>query len=104
MKANIIFTTVPDKSTGEIIGNHLVRQQLAACVNILPKMHSIYQWDGEVHSESEYLLIIKTLKPINKKTFKGIKQLHPYEVPEIVSIDISDGDIDYLKWIENSVQ
>jgi periplasmic divalent cation tolerance protein len=81
-----------------------VRQQLAACVNILPKMHSIYQWDGEVHSESEYLLIIKTLKPINKKTFKGIKQLHPYEVPEIVSIDISDGDIDYLKWIENSVQ
>ena len=70
----------------------------------LPKMHSIYQWDGEVHNESEYLLIIKTLKPINKKTFKGIKQLHPYEVPEIVSIDISDGDIDYLKWIENSVQ
>tara|TARA_B100000029_G_scaffold118640_1_gene111753 strand:- start:454 stop:768 length:315 start_codon:yes stop_codon:yes gene_type:complete len=104
MKANIIFTTVPDKLTGERIANHLVQQQLAACVNILPKMHSIYQWDGEVHSESEYLLIIKTLKPINKKTFKVIKQLHPYEVPEIVSIDISDGDIDYLKWIENSVQ
>jgi len=104
MKANIIFTTVPDKSTGEIIANHLVQQQLAACVNILPKMHSIYQWDGEVHSESEYLLIIKTLKPINKRTFKGIKKLHPYEVPEIVSIDIADGDIDYLKWIENSVQ
>ena len=104
MKANIIFTTVPDKSTGEIIAKHLVQQQLAACVNILPKMHSIYQWDGEVHSESEYLLIIKTLKPINKRTFKGIKKLHPYEVPEIVSIDIADGDIDYLKWIENSVQ
>ena len=104
MKANIIFTTVPDKSTGERIGNHLVKQQLAACVNILPKMHSIYQWNGEVHSESEYLLLIKTLTVINKKVFKKIKQLHPYQVPEIVSIDILDGDIDYLKWIENYVE
>lgn len=104
MKANIIFTTVPDKSTGERIGNHLVKQQLAACVNILPKMHSIYQWNGEVHSESEYLLLIKTLTVINKKVFEKIKQLHPYQVPEIVSIDILDGDIDYLKWIENYVE
>ena len=104
MKANIIFTTVPDKLTGERIGNHLVKQQLAACVNILPKMHSIYQWNGEVHSESEYLLLIKTLTVINKKVFKKIKQLHPYQVPEIVSIDILDGDIDYLKWIENYVE
>lgn len=104
MEANIIFTTVPDKTTGERIANHLVEHELAACVNILPKMNSIYQWKGKIHNESEYLMMIKTLKKLNMISFEAIKAIHPYEVPEIISIDITDSDTEYLNWIEKSVQ
>ncbi|MBC8346729.1 MAG: divalent-cation tolerance protein CutA [Candidatus Marinimicrobia bacterium] len=104
MEANIIFTTVPDKSTGEKIANHLVEHKLAACVNILPKMTSIYKWKGEVHNEAERLVIIKSLKKFNEASFKAIKNIHPYDVPEIISMDIIDGDIDYLNWISGSLE
>ncbi len=104
METNIIFTTVPDKPTGEMIAHHLVEKQLAACVNILPQINSIYQWEGKIHNDSEYLLIIKSLKKINKKTFNAVKSIHPYEVPELIALDITDGDVDYLNWITNEVK
>ncbi len=104
MEANIIFTTVPNKAIGEQIADHLVKHKLAACVNILPKVTSIFEWKGKVQYEEELLLMIKSMKQLNEASFAAIKNIHPYDVPEIIAIDINDGDPAYLNWISTLVE
>lgn len=99
----VTLCTVPDRDTGERIGKCLVEERLAACVNLIPGLTSIYRWQGKVENTSEVLLVIKTTGARFEAVRKRIKELHPYEVPEIIAVPIAHGDPEYLKWItENS--
>ena len=98
----IIFCTAPEGEKGKEIAEHLIQKELAACVNIVPKVQSVYRWKGVICTDAESLLIIKTNKHLFQSIEKEIRRVHPYEVPEIISVDITDGYKEYLDWIENS--
>lgn len=100
MKNNyiIIFITVPQKNADKII-KHLLAKKLVACVNKISLVESTYWWEGKICNDKESLLIIKTKKSLFKKIIIETKKVHPYTVPEIISLPITDGNKDYLKWI-----
>ena len=103
MEYIIVFITVPNFDVGEKIGSTLVEEKLAACVNITSQIKSLYFWKGNVENDSEYLLIIKTRKDKFENLEKRVKEIHPYEVPEIVAIPIILGSKDYLDWIDETL-
>ena len=96
---SLIFCTCPDQNTAENMAGHLVDESLAACVNIVPGITSIYQWKGKREKESEWLLLIKTRDEVYSSLEKRITELHPYELPEIISVPINSGLPAYLDWI-----
>jgi len=97
----ISYTTINNEKDAKKLAVHLVEEKYAACVNIIPRIRSIYEWDGEIHDEQEFLLIIKSPKS-NLDLIKGfIDKTHSYEVPEFVSVDVVDALPDYLQWIED---
>ncbi len=101
MKPIIIISTYPDKKSIIKISNKLVKTKLVACVNIT-KISSIYAWQGKIKNTSEYLAIFKTTNK-NKKILKEkIKSTHPYDVPEIVEIEVLSINKPYLDWLVNS--
>ncbi len=101
MKPIIIISTYPDKKSIIKISNKLVKTKLVACVNIT-KISSIYAWQGKIENTSEYLAIFKTTNK-NKKILKEkIKSTHPYDVPEIVEIEVLSINKPYLDWLVNS--
>ena len=85
------------------IANALVEEKLAACVNRLSRMTSTYRWEGKVQSETEALLLIKTTQRLLDPLSKRIKELHPYEVPEVIALPIEGGSERYLAWLGQSV-
>ncbi len=97
----IVLTTCPDQPNAERIARALVEEGLAACVNILPAMHSIYKWQGKIEYASEHLLLVKSLSKKFSSIRDRILDLHPYELPEIVAVPIADGFARYLTWLEN---
>ena len=101
MKPIIIISTYPDKKSIIKISNKLVKTKLVACVNIT-KISSIYAWQGKIENTSEYLAIFKTTNK-NKKILKEkIKSTHPYDVPEIIEIEVLSINKPYLDWLVNS--
>jgi periplasmic divalent cation tolerance protein len=100
MTAILVLCTCPDEASGERLGATLVGEHLAACVNRLPNVVSIYRWQGKVQRDSEQLLIIKTTHERFDALRERIVSLHPYEVPEIVAVDVAAGLDRYLSWIE----
>lgn len=98
----VVFVTAPDETTALSIGRMLVEERLAACANLIGPIRSIYRWQGAVEDASEQLLLIKTRANLFAALESRIKQLHPYEVPEIVAIDIQHGSPQYLQWIRES--
>ncbi len=99
----VVLTTFPDAETARRVAATLVEERLAACVNLVPQIESIYRWEGKIESNSEVLAIIKTNSWKYQPLESRIRQLHPYKVPEIISLRIDSGNIDYLRWIDNSV-
>ncbi len=97
----LVLTTCPDAATGERIAHALVSERLAACVNILPAAKSVYLWKGQVESAAEYLLVIKSLKRAFRAIQKRILELHPYELPEVITVPVTGGFADYLAWIRD---
>ena len=97
----VIFTTCPDSVVAESIARTLVEERLAACVNILPAVQSIYTWRGNVKTDSEWLLIIKSIKSKYPAIENRIRDLHPYELPEIIAVGLADGLPAYLAWLDN---
>ena len=97
----IVFCTCPDKDTAETIATLLVEKQLAACVNIMPNITSVYRWQGQIERAEELLLIIKAQTDVYPLLEAKIKQYHPYEVPEIIAVPIERGLPDYLHWIDS---
>lgn len=101
MKYITIFITTPDKKVSKVISELLLVNKLVSCVSIISPVKSSYWWKGEICKSDEQLLICKSVKNKFKKIINVVKKNHPYEVPEIVSFDISDGNCEYLKWIAN---
>lgn len=97
----LVLTTCPDEAMAETIARVLVEEGLAACVNVLPPMRSIYRWRGRVESAEELLLIIKARVDAYPAVEKRIQALHSYELPEVIAVPIANGLAAYLSWIED---
>jgi len=95
----IILCTCPDLATAERIAETVVGERLAACVNIVPGLTSIYYWEGQIQRDAELLLLIKTRQEIYPLLEARIRQLHPYQIPEIIALPIQTGAAAYLDWI-----
>jgi len=96
----IILCTCPDKDTAEKIARLLITEKLAACINILPGITSIYLWHEQIESAQEQLLLIKANKTGYQAIETMIKKHHPYELPEIIAVPIENGLPEYLQWID----
>jgi periplasmic divalent cation tolerance protein len=95
----LLFSTCPDQDSARRIAHLLVAQKLAACVNIVPGLTSVYQWQGEIHEDQEVLLLIKSRLDLYAALEAALKQAHPYQTPELIACPISVGLPAYLNWI-----
>ncbi|XXG40473.1 hypothetical protein AAC387_Pa01g1181 [Persea americana] len=100
----VVYVTVPNKEAGKKLADSIVREKLAACVNIVPGIESIYFWNGEIQTDSEELLIIKTRESLLEALTEHVKSNHEYEVPEVIAMPITGGNLKYLEWIKNSTR
>ena len=100
----VVFTTASNLSEARRIANQLVRARVAACVNIVPRIDSVYWWKGKVTRGAEALLIIKTSRSRMKLLSRKIQTLHSYEVPEVIALPVSAGSPAYLRWLEESLR
>ena len=101
MDFQLVLTTCPNDQVAKEIAEHLIREKLAACVNILPNITSIYQWQDELQYDNETQLLIKTHSDKFTLLNERINQLHPYEVVEVIALNIQQGDKHYLTWIQD---
>lgn len=97
--AVVVYTTMEDIIDARSIAHKLVEEQLVACVNIAPKIESVYKWKGKIEMGSEVILIAKTVEENVKKTIIRIKELHPYEIPAIIVFPIVGGHKEYLEYL-----
>ena len=104
MSAILVLCTCPDESVAVRIATALVEERLAACVNRFPGVASTYRWKGEVHHDSEHLLLIKTTIERFDALRERIVALHPYELPEVIAVDVARGLPPYLEWIASETQ
>jgi len=100
----LVFSTAPDAETAHRIATHLVEFRLAACVNILSGIESVYRWKDAVQHDNELLLIVKTTRAAYPALQEAIVGLHPYELPEVVAVAPVAGLPAYLNWISNSLE
>lgn len=100
----IVLSTVGSEEEARKIAHNLVEQQLAACVNIVPKIESVYRWQGKMESNREYLLLIKTSSEKFSQVRDAIRELHSYELPECIALAVEDGSAEYLQWLEESLK
>ena len=100
----IVLSTAGSEDEARKIAHHLVEQRLAACVNIIPRIESVYRWEGKVESNREYLLLIKTSSAMFPEVRDAILELHSYELPECVELAVEDGSSEYLQWVGESLQ
>ena len=99
----VVLCTCPDEHTASALATELVQTRLAACVNIVPSVRSIYHWQGEVVTDQESLLMIKTTASRYAELESAIVQHHPYDVPEILQLRIAAGSTRYLAWMQTVV-
>ena len=102
--ACVVLVTCPTKRIAQRIATTLVDKRLAACVNILPDIRSIFRWEGKVDRATEILLVIKTTARRFESLRRAIRRLHPYQVPEIIALSITKAHPPYLAWIARSVR
>ena len=100
----VVLSTVPDDESAERIAQALVDERLAACVNVLPPMTSIYRWKGAVERDTERQLVMKTTEQQVPALKKRLRELHSYELPEFVVLGVAAGDPDYLSWVRSSLK
>jgi periplasmic divalent cation tolerance protein len=98
-----VTTTLPDRDAANRIGRRLVEERLAACAQVVGPVASVYWWQGEVESAGEWYCHLKTTAGRVEALVARIRELHPYETPEIVALPVSEGDAAYLQWIAESV-
>ena len=99
----VILITVANTEEAQHIAKALLEQKKVACVNIVPKVDSVFWWDDKIESETESLMIVKTKASLLPEIINLVKGIHSYTVPEIIALPIVGGNQDYLEWIDNSV-
>lgn len=102
--ARIVLTTAGSPQEAEKIARALVEGRLAACVNIVPQIQSVYRWKDKIEQETEWLLIIKTKGNVFESVADAIKELHSYELPECVMLEVDSGSERYLNWIRENTR
>jgi periplasmic divalent cation tolerance protein len=100
----VVLVTVPSKDVGRDVAQALLGQKLAACVNLVPSVASLYTWEGELCSDEEVLLVVKTTEAAFDELAATVRDAHPYDVPEIIALPIVAGSQDYLDWIGEVVE
>jgi periplasmic divalent cation tolerance protein len=100
----IVLSTCGDRETAERIAHRLVEQRLAACVNILPGVQSVYRWQGAIQADPEVLMLIKTKAPLIQEVQSTIASLHSYEVPEFLVLPVLGGSDAYMAWLGSSLE
>ena len=104
MKHTVTLVTCPTVAVAKRLGRALVDEKLAACVNIVPRIVSIYRWAGKRCEEAETLLVIKSRAARTAALSRRVKEMHPYDVPEILQLPIVSGSRDYLRWIDEGTR
>ena len=99
VSALICFCTCPDADSAERIAPALVAERLAACVNLLPGLRSVYRWQGKLEAAAEVLLLVKTSAEAYPALQERLRQLHPYELPELLAVEAASGLPEYLQWL-----
>ncbi len=102
--ALICFCNCPEAYTAERIATALVEERLAACVNILPGLRSVYRWEGAIEAADEVLLLIKTLPERYPALQDRLRELHPYELPELLAVESAFGLPEYLRWVADETR
>jgi len=100
----VVFVTVGSEEEGKKVASAVVEEKLSACANMIGPIRSLYWWDGKVQDDPEMLLVMKTKKDTFKKLESRIKEVHSYDVPEIIALPIDAGHAPYLDWIGESVK
>ena len=103
MRAIVVVTTVGTEEQAYLIAREIVARRQAACVNILPGVRSIYRWKGKICKDGELMLLVKTLEGEFEGVAATIRELHSYELPEILSFHVAEGEQGFLDWIAGSV-
>ena len=104
MNARIVLTTAPDRETAERIARALVERKLAACVNLVPGIRSVYRWKGAVEEADEILLFAKTADDRVEALERALEEIHPYDVPECVVLEAGRVEASYLAWLVESTR
>jgi periplasmic divalent cation tolerance protein len=103
MTDKIVVLTTCQPADAPVIARHLVERQVAACVNIVPEIRSIYRWQGEVAEDDECLLVIKSRRDLFTALNAELRKVHNYDVPELIALPILDGAAPYLAWLDQSL-
>ncbi len=103
MNEIVIFITSGSEEEAKKLARVLVEEKLAACVNILSGVESLYWWKGKIESSKEWMLVVKTQGKMVNKVVKRVKEIHSYEVPEVIALPIVEGNKDYLQWISDTL-
>jgi periplasmic divalent cation tolerance protein len=98
----VVLVTCPTAAVARRLADHLVGHRLAACVNLLPAVHSVFRWQGRVERAREALLLIKSTRQRFERLRRAILERHPYEVPEIIAVPLTAGHHPYLQWVRAS--
>eukprot|EP00288_Rhodomonas_lens_P004757 CAMPEP_0177727636 /NCGR_PEP_ID=MMETSP0484_2-20121128/20432_1 /TAXON_ID=354590 /ORGANISM="Rhodomonas lens, Strain RHODO" /LENGTH=114 /DNA_ID=CAMNT_0019240313 /DNA_START=153 /DNA_END=497 /DNA_ORIENTATION=- len=99
---SVCYITVPNAEEADKLAGKLVESKLAACVNVIPGIQSVYTWQGKVEKDNELLLMVKTRSALSDKLAAFVKLHHPYDVPEVICADITAGLPEYLSWVKES--
>ena len=102
-EVRVALVTAPDAETGARIGRTLVEERLAACVNLVPGVRSIYRWEGAVEDDAEVLLVAKTTVSRAAALAARVPEVHPYDVPEVLLLPAPEGSLPYLAWVREEV-
>lgn len=101
---SVVLVTAPNADKAAEIGRTVVAEGLAACANLVPGVRSIYRWEGKLQDAQEILLVIKTRRELFEALRDRVVQLHPYEVPEVIELELTRGHAPYLEWIVQNTQ
>jgi periplasmic divalent cation tolerance protein len=104
MDCYVLISTVSTVQEGQRISKFLVKKRLAACINMISSVKSVYLWKGKTCEEKEVLLVIKTVRGRINNVINKIKELHSYEMPEILAFKVEEGEKSYLNWVKQTVQ
>ncbi|XP_036623571.1 protein CutA [Trichosurus vulpecula] len=99
---SVVFVTCPNDKVAKTIARAAVEKRLAACVNLVPQVTSIYEWKGKVEEDSEVLMMMKTQTALAAPLTEFIRSVHPYEVVEVIALPVEQGNLPYLRWVKDS--